>query len=126
MYLGLDLDDEKTTTTSKLVGVGESECFLAIFPSFSVLQVSMSLCSCLENPGDGGAWWAAIYGVAQSRTRLKRLSRAAAPRPFQSTNPEMILCYVNADCSLVTPFPRACSFMFCFGSVSLVLGRLGI
>ena len=27
-------------------------------------------CSCLENPRDGGAWWAAIYGVAQSRTRL--------------------------------------------------------
>ena len=31
-------------------------------------------CSCLENPRDGGAWWAAIYGVAQSRTRLKWLS----------------------------------------------------
>ena len=31
--------------------------------------------SCLEDPRDGGAWWAAIYGVAQSRTRLKRLSR---------------------------------------------------
>ena len=28
-------------------------------------------CACLENPRDGGAWWAAIYGVAQSRTRLK-------------------------------------------------------
>ena len=25
-------------------------------------------CSCLENPMDGGAWWAAVYGVAQSRT----------------------------------------------------------
>ena len=32
--------------------------------------------SCLENPVDRGAWWAAIYGVAQSRTRLKRLSTA--------------------------------------------------
>ena len=31
-------------------------------------------CSCLENPRDRGAWWAAIYGVAQSRTRLKWLS----------------------------------------------------
>ena len=30
--------------------------------------------SCLENPRDGGAWWAAIYGVAQSQTRLKQLS----------------------------------------------------
>ena len=34
-------------------------------------------CSCLENPRDGGAWWAAIYGVAQSRTRLKRLSSSS-------------------------------------------------
>ena len=31
-------------------------------------------CSCLENPRDGGAWWAAVYGVAQSWTRLKQLS----------------------------------------------------
>ena len=31
-------------------------------------------CSCLENPRDRGAWWAAIYGVTQSRTRLKQLS----------------------------------------------------
>ena len=31
-------------------------------------------CSCLENPRDGGAWWAALSGVRQSRTRLKRLS----------------------------------------------------
>ena len=31
-------------------------------------------CSCLENPRDGRAWWAAVYGVAQSRTRLKQLS----------------------------------------------------
>ena len=31
-------------------------------------------CSCLENPRDGGAWWAAIFGVAQSWTWLKRLS----------------------------------------------------
>ena len=33
-------------------------------------------CSCLENPRDGGAWWAAVYGVAQSRTWLKWLSIA--------------------------------------------------
>ena len=35
-------------------------------------------CSCLENPRDGGAWWAAVYRVTQSRTRLKRLSSLAA------------------------------------------------
>ena len=31
-------------------------------------------CSCLENPRDGGVWWAAVYGVSQSRTRLKQIS----------------------------------------------------
>ena len=46
-------------------------------------------CSCLENPRDGGAWWAAVYGVAQSRTRLKRLSSSShigleAPFPEQT------------------------------------------
>ena len=38
-------------------------------------------CSCLENPKDGGAWWAAVYGVAQSRTRLKRLSSSSMVFP---------------------------------------------
>ena len=37
-------------------------------------------CSCLENPRDGGAWLAAIYGVAQSRTRLKRLRSSSSRR----------------------------------------------
>ena len=35
-------------------------------------------CSCLENPRDRGAWWAAVYGVTQSQTRLKRLSSSRA------------------------------------------------
>ena len=35
-------------------------------------------CSCLENPRDGGAWWAAIYGVTQSWTRLKCLSSSSS------------------------------------------------
>ena len=38
-------------------------------------------CSCLENPRDRGAWWAAVYGVAQSQTRLKWLSSSIV---FQS------------------------------------------
>ena len=33
--------------------------------------------SCLENPRDGGAWWATVYGVTQSRTQLKRLSSSS-------------------------------------------------
>ena len=36
-------------------------------------------CSCLENLRDGGAWWAAVYGVAQSRTWLKWLSSSSSP-----------------------------------------------
>ena len=35
-------------------------------------------CSCLENPRDGGACWAAVYGVTQRRTRLKRLSSSSS------------------------------------------------
>ena len=35
-------------------------------------------CSCLENLRDGGAWWTAVYGVTQSRTRLKRLSSSSS------------------------------------------------
>ena len=43
-------------------------------------------CSFLENPRDRGAWWAAVYGVAQSRTQLKRLSSSSS-RPFQGKGP---------------------------------------
>ena len=39
-------------------------------------------CSCLENPRDGGAWRAAVYGVAQSRTRLKRLSSSSSSQYY--------------------------------------------
>ena len=35
-------------------------------------------CSCLENPRDGEAWWAAVYGVTQSRTQLKRLCSSSS------------------------------------------------
>ena len=50
-------------------------------------------CSCLENPRDGGACWAATYGVAQNQTRLKRLSSSSS-----STSP---LC-LEPICSLIT------------------------
>ena len=39
-------------------------------------------CSCLENPRDGGAWWAAVYGVAQSRSQLKWLSSSSSSLPL--------------------------------------------
>ena len=39
-------------------------------------------CSCLENPRDRGAWWAAVYGVAECQTQLKRLS-SSPQRPSE-------------------------------------------
>ena len=42
-------------------------------------------CSCLENPRDGGAWWAAVYGVAQRWTRLKRLRNSSSRDGWKGT-----------------------------------------
>ena len=47
-------------------------------------------CSCLENPRDGGAWWAAVYGVAQSRKRLKRLSSSSTGYILVNLSPKEI------------------------------------
>ena len=46
-------------------------------------------CSCLENPRDGGAWWAAVYGVPQSWTRLKQLSSSSNQGKLEVVKPEM-------------------------------------
>ena len=48
-------------------------------------------CSCLENPRDGGAWWAAVYGVAQSQTRLKRLSSSSSSSTVSTSTGRLIL-----------------------------------
>ena len=48
-------------------------------------------CSCLENPRDGGAWWAAVYGVAQSRIQLKQLSSSSSMSVMLSNH--LILSY---------------------------------
>ena len=51
-------------------------------------------CSCLENPRDRGAWWAAVCGAAQSRTQLKRLSSSSSSMSIEvvmSSN-HLILC----------------------------------
>ena len=58
-------------------------------------------CSCLENPRDGRAWWAAVYGVAQSRTRLERLSSSSSglgPYPFMG--PYQGVGWEEAPCCL--------------------------
>ena len=90
-------------------------------------------CSCLENPRDGGVWWAAIYGVSQSRTQLKRLSSSSSqvmsnsfrshelrhsrlPCPSLSPGVCSNLCSLSQWCHLtisfsVTPF-SSCSQPF--------------
>ena len=63
--------------------------------------------SCLENPRDGGAWWAAIYGVAQSRTRLKRLSSSSSSKEGEEVDldpcfaPDFRYKFRKATCLLV-------------------------
>ena len=53
-------------------------------------------CSCLKNPRDGGAWWAAVYGVAQSQTRLKRLSSSSSDIQWMSTESREAVCLLWA------------------------------
>ena len=59
-------------------------------------------CSCLENPRGGGAWWAAVYGVAQSRTRLKQLSSSTFTNSslFQQ-NQDSQISSLNPSCSIL-------------------------
>jgi len=59
-------------------------------------------CSCLENPRDGGAWWAAIYGVAQSRTRLKRFSSSSSRGQGQQLLCKSRMTHVDAQLTLAT------------------------
>ena len=56
--------------------------------------------SCLENPRDGGAWWAATYGVAQSWTRLKQLSSSSNSNLQVQGNPNqphVLISHYNRD-----------------------------
>ena len=79
-------------------------------------------CSCLENPRDGGAWWAAVYGVAQSRTRLKRLSSGSGSSAIWALCQLVLTCvwcgwsFVSTDCYLGT-------FAHWFWPLSAVAGR---
>ena len=52
-------------------------------------------CSCLENPRDWGAWWVAIYGVAQSRTRPKRLSSSSILSQWLKDSPSNCFAFLS-------------------------------
>ena len=73
-------------------------------------------CSCLENLRDGGAWWAAIYGVTQSRTWLKWLSSSSSWFFPQGLGPRVFLTQLLSDISLkifsVAPTSLTSLFLF--------------
>ena len=81
-----------------------SLCYRAAFHQLSILHMVVCIgegdgtplqYSCLENPRDGGAWWAAVYGVTQSWTRLKRLSSSSSS------------VYMSKLLSQFVPFPQS-------------------
>ena len=67
-------------------------------------------CSCLENPRDGGAWWAAVYGAAQGRTWLKRLSSSSH----------------SYGCKVLPHISEAPSHKWCWTSFYVPMGHLHI
>ena len=73
-------------------------------------------CSCLENPRDRGAWWAAVYGVTQSQIQLKRLSSSS-----NRLNPNYLLfCSLQrlAQLVLLPPISTRCDHvLFIFASL---------
>ena len=81
-------------------------------------------CSCLENPRDSGAWWAVVYGVAQSQTRLKQLS---------SSSSRWIRCFVNIHRAFVASdlvqkqkwFLQFCNHSAIPGKMQMLYSRYG-
>ena len=87
-------------------------------------------CSCLENPRDGGAWWAAVYGVTQSQTRLMWLSSSSSsqyskkgipPSPFRSFKSScensgvmdlsMSVCRLSFSFPIFSPMTLTCEYL---------------
>ena len=86
--------------------------------------------SCLENPRDGGAWWAAVYGVAQSRTRLKQLSSSSSRHKpilqlssFSSRHRNGFSLPISTPIILILALASS-SAPFCVTEVSLLTGLL--
>ena len=79
-----------------------------IFPSTGEGNGNPLQCSCLENPRDGRAWWAAVYGVAQSRTQLKWLS-SSSNLPEQGRSASLLApwCFWLRLCSCYFILPKS-------------------
>ena len=75
-------------------------------------------CSCLENPRDGGAWWAAVSGVAQSRTRLKRLSSSSH---FLSLAKDLLVLFIFLNKQHLVLLILFIFFLFSLSVISTLL-----
>ena len=91
-------------------------------------------CSCLENPRDGAAWWAAVYGVSQSQTWLKQLSSSSmvklflkmVPRNWQDISTILgifLIVFVVSQASLIL---HSCFSCLSCVSISDLLGCCGL
>ena len=58
-------------------------------------------CSCLENPRDREAWWATVYGVAQSQTRLKRLSSSRFVIAFLPRSKRLLISWLQLPSAVI-------------------------
>ena len=85
--LWINIDSSIVTNVSLWCGILIKEKAMHVGP----LQCS----SCLENPRDGEAWWAAVYGVAQSRTRLKWLSSSSSMHVGGREDGKSLLLHLN-------------------------------
>ena len=63
-------------------------------------------CSCLENPRDGGAWWAAIYGIAQSQTQLKRPSSSRLVITFLPRSKCLLISWLQSPSAVILEPPQ--------------------
>ena len=81
-------------------------------------------CYCLENPRDGGAWWAAVCGVVQSRTRLKRLSSSSSSSMMYRYEFHFF-CFLYIWIHIFYQFSTVLShsvFKYCLHSMCLFIG----
>jgi len=80
-------------------------------------------CSCLENPRDSGAWWAAISGVPQSRTRLKQLSSSSSSSSCMGLTLGLVPC---CCCLEVIDYfwTQGPAFSFCTGPCNYLVGPI--
>ena len=83
------------------------------------------LCSCLEDPRDSRAWWAAVYGVTQSQTRLKRLSSSRLLITFLPTSKCLLISCLQSPPAVILEPPKIKSLNVSIVSPSICLEVMG-